>query len=75
MTKIIEGRVFFDKEIENKRIEIYEEKFKELRDQMNETYDKMEALKSYFIQIAYGYLTNTEKSDLARAAIKRINEE
>lgn len=74
MTKIIEGRVFFDS-IDDKRIEVYEQKFKELREQMTEAYNKMDELRSYFIQIAYGYYTDSEKTALAKAAIRKINEE
>jgi len=72
--RIIEGRVFFDQSFDDKRSQIYNAKFNELRDQMNEVLDDMSRVRNYLVQIAHGYLTTSEKSELAKAAIKLLNE-
>jgi hypothetical protein len=75
-TKIIDGRVFFEtaqpEKFDELTKKIYEDKFQELREQMKVLTQELEQAKSYFIQLAYGYYTNTEKTELARAALKRM---
>ena len=75
-TKIIDGRVFFEytvPEFTDANRKIYEEKFQELREQLRFLDEELQNSKHYFIQIAYGYYTNQEKTDIAKAALKRIN--
>ena len=74
-TKIIDGRVFFEAvqpEFTDANRKVYEDKFQELREQLRYLDTELQDLKSYFIQIAYGYYTNQEKSELAKAALRRI---